>query len=323
MLSFEPKDLPVPKVHQYLLGGVGPRPIALVSTVSVDGAVNLSPFSFFNAFGANPPIVAFSPARRGRDGTVKDTYSNLIATRECVIQAVTYSMVHQVSLASAEYPSEVDEFVKSGLTAVPSDLVKPPRVGESPFHMECRLRQMVELGGLPASGNLAICEVVKFHIAEDILRDGVIHPDQIDLVARMSAAFYCRATGSAIFELPQPGARKCIGFDALPEYIRTSHVLSGNNLAQLAAVEAIPDTEAAVATVGAMAHESPGVALFERFARRRLHLEMLRVAVGLKCAGHPNAAAFMEQSAKAALDNNDVAFAWNALLYLGRLKHQV
>lgn len=318
MLSFEPKDLPVPKVHQYLLGGVGPRPIALVSTVSPDGAVNLSPFSFFNAFGANPPIVAFSPARRGRDGTVKDTYTNLVATGECVVQSVTYNMVHQVSLASAEYPSDVDEFVKSGLTPIPSDLVKPPRVGESPFQMECRLRQMVELGGLPASGNLAICEVVKFHIAEDILRDGVIHPDQIDLVARMGAAFYCRASGSAIFELPQPGQRKCLGFDRLPEYIRLSHILSGSNLAQLASVEAVPDVEAAVSAVGAMAQESSSAALFERLARRGLHTEMLRVAVGLECSGHPHARAFIEQSAKAALDNNDVASAWNALIYLGR-----
>ncbi|MBU2652530.1 MAG: flavin reductase family protein, partial [Bacteroidetes bacterium] len=244
-LHFEPKDIPIQQVHQYLLGGVQPRPIALVSTLSAEGYPNLSPFSFFNAFGANPPIVAFSPSRRGRDGTVKDTYNNLVATKECVIQAVPFAMVQQVSLASTEYPAGVDEFVKAGFTPEPSDLVKPARVKESPFQMECILKQMVDLGGLPASGNLAICEVVKFHIAEDIIVDNIIHPDLIDLVGRQSANYYTRASGDSVFEVAKPLARTGIGFDNLPKFIVHSHILSANNLAQLANSEQIPDANQA------------------------------------------------------------------------------
>ncbi|HOZ07458.1 MAG TPA: flavin reductase family protein [candidate division Zixibacteria bacterium] len=328
MLHFEPKDLPSPQVHRYLLGGVGPRPIALVSTISPDGAVNLSPFSFFNAFGANPPIVAFSPARRGRDGSLKDTYANLVATRECVVQAVTYAMVHQVSLASADYPPEVDEFVRSGLTPVPSDLVAPPRVKESPFQMECRLRHMLELGGLPGSGNLAVCEVVKFHIAEDVIRDGVIVPDLIDLVGRQSADYYVRAAGAAVFAVPKPRGRG-IGVDSLPAFIRGSHLLSPSHLARLAGVEAIPDPDAAVCAVEQLAAPAPAEtagpglevseSAFFRFEQRGDYPAMLRAAVLLQRAGHPKAAAFIERAACAALDRGDVSFAWNALLYLGRL----
>lgn len=335
MLHFEPKDLPVPQVHKFLLGGVGPRPIALVSTVSPDGIVNLSPFSFFNAFGANPPVVAFSPARRGRTGTLKDTYNNLTSTGECVIQAVTYAMVHQVSLASTEYPSDVDEFTKSGLTPIPSDLVKPPRVNESPFQMECKLRQMIELGGEPSSGNLAICEVIKFHVAEDIIRDGIIQPDLIDLVGRQSANFYSRASGAAIFEVPKPGPQTGIGFDNLPGFIRESHILSANNLAQLAASETIPELDNATAFVeklvtGETAKNAPGSesaaksddAIEEQFHRLdgyHDYTAMLRTAVSLHRCSHPKAAIFLERTARAALDRGDIPFAWNTLLYLGRL----
>jgi flavin reductase (DIM6/NTAB) family NADH-FMN oxidoreductase RutF len=203
MLHYEPKDLSVPEVHRLLLGGVAPRPIALVSTISKDGINNLSPFSFFNAFGANPPVVAFSPSRRGRDSTLKDTYNNLLATKECVIQVVTHSMVEQVSLASAEFPPEYDEFIKSGLTPIDSDIVKSKRVKESPFQMECKLLEIKSFGDGGASANIAICEVLKFHVAEDLFTDGIIDPVKIDLVARMSGDFYSRAKeGVFIVEKP-------------------------------------------------------------------------------------------------------------------------
>ena len=243
MRHINPKEASVREVFGLLQGGVAPRPIALVSTISASGEVNLSPFSFFNAFGGNPPTVAFSPSRRQRDGSIKHTYSNLMATRECVIQAVTHAMVQQVSLASTEYPEGVDEFQKTGLTPVPSELVKPPRVKESPFQMECTLKQMVPLGDGPGSGNLAICEVQRFHVAEDIFEDGVIHPDFIDLVGRNSADFYTRASGDAIFYVKKPLETRGIGYDRLPEFIRTSTVLSANNLGQLGNTERIPTEE--------------------------------------------------------------------------------
>ena len=170
MFHYSPADLSVPEFHRLLLGGVGPRPIALVSTLSEDGKRNLSPFSFFNAFGANPPTVAFSPARRGRDGSLKDTYNNIKSSKECVINAVTYPMVEQISLASTEYETGVDEFIKSGLTALESDLVKPQRVKESPFQMECKLVELKSYGESGGSANLAICEVLKIHVSEDILK---------------------------------------------------------------------------------------------------------------------------------------------------------
>ncbi len=244
MLHFTPKELPVPKVHQFLIGGVAPRPIALVSTLSKDGIPNLSPFSFFNVFGANPPIVAFSPSRRGRDFSLKDTYHNIVETKECVIQTVTYPMVEQVSLASTQYKSEVNEFEKSGLTPIESDIVKPFRVKESPFQMECKLLEMKSYGEGGASANIAICEVLKFHIAEDIIRDGIIQPDLLDPVARMSGAnFYTRASGNAVFTVVQPTTKIGIGYDELPEFMKVSNIYSANNLAKFANIEVIPSKE--------------------------------------------------------------------------------
>ncbi len=204
MLHFIPKELPVQKLHQLLIGGVAPRPIALVSTLSKDGIPNLSPFSFFNVFGSNPPILAFSPSRRGRDSSLKDTYHNIVETKECVIQTVTYPMVEQISLASTQFKPELNEFIKSGLTPMESDIVKPFRVKESPFQMECKLLEMKSYGEGGSSANIAICEVLKLHIAEDIFEDGIIHPDLLDPVARMSGNFYSRASGKAIFKVVQP-----------------------------------------------------------------------------------------------------------------------
>ena len=227
-------------MHRLLLGGVGPRPIALVSTISKEGIPNLTPFSFFNVFGANPPIIAFSPSRRGRNATLKDTYYNLMSNGECVVQSVTYPMVEQISLASTEYDPDINEFVKSGLTPIDSDIVKPKRVKESPFQMECKLKEMHSFGEGGASANIAICEVMKFHISEDIFRDGIIHPDLIDLAARMSGNFYCRASGTSIFQIEKPILKKGIGYDQLPDFIRDSDIYTGNNLGKFGNIEKIP-----------------------------------------------------------------------------------
>lgn len=317
MIHVEPKDLSVKEVHWLLLGGVAPRPIALVATISEDGVVNLSPYSFFNAFGANPPTVAFSPSTRGRDGTKKDTYHNIMATRECVIQAVTYDLAHQVSLASTEYPPGVDEFIKAGLTTEKSDLVRPPRVKESPFQMECRLTQMVELGDGPASGNLAICEVVKFHVSDDVFERGIIDPDRIDLVGRNSGNWYTRASGGAMFEIPKPTEHIGIGIDQLPERIRTSHILTGNNLAQLAGVESIPTRDEAGSVLSGL---DKSVALevtqeaFDRALRRSDFEAMLAIAVSMQALSSEERVRLLELTAKTALDEGDVFFGWAALL---------
>ena len=243
MKHYIPKELSIPELQRLLQGGVGPRPIALASTISKDGINNLSPFSFFNVFGANPPVIAFSPSRRGRDSSLKDTYLNLMETKECVVQAVTYAMVEQVSLASTEYETGIDEFVKSGLTPIDSDLVKPKRVKESPFQMECKLLDMMSYGESGASANIAICEVIKIHVDEDIFVNGLIHPSKIDLVARMSGNFYCRAFGDAIFEVEKPILKKGIGYDQIPLFIRNSNVYSANNLGKFGNCEIIPSTE--------------------------------------------------------------------------------
>ena len=240
MRTVDPKKTSVPEVHRALLGGVAPRPIALVSTLSKAGVRNLAPFSFFNAFGANPPTIAFSPARRGRDASLKDTYNNLVETKECVVQAVTYDIVHQVNLASAEFRPEIDEFARSGLTPIQSDIVKPFRVKESPFQMECLVRHIINLGDTNASGNLIVCEVVLFHIEETLFRDGIIQPDLIDLVGRNSGDYYTRATGDAIFTLPKPATGAAVGYDQLPGFIKQSSVLTGNDLGNLATADSIP-----------------------------------------------------------------------------------
>ena len=204
MIHISAKDLSPQETLALLTSGVAPRPIALVSTISKKGVLNLAPFSFFNAFGSNPPVVVFSPARRGRNGTTKDTYNNLVETKECVVQVVTHKIVEKVNMTSAEFPPEVDEFKESGLTPIASEIVKPPRVKESPFQMECRLLNMLSIGTGKGSGNLAICEVLLFHIDEVLYENGKIHPNKIDLVGRNGGDFYTRAQGSALFELPKP-----------------------------------------------------------------------------------------------------------------------
>lgn len=314
MLQVDPKTTPVPAVHQYLLGGIAPRPIALVATLSEDGVRNLTPFSFFNAFGANPPTIAFSPARRGRDGTLKDTYNNLMATKECTVQAVTHAMLHQINLASAEFPANVDEFVKSGLTPIASVKVKPPRVKESPFQMECILKQMVPLGEGKASGNLAICEVVMMHIAEDILEGTIIHPGRIDHVARNGGDWWSRVTNDNAFKLAKPGSGDVIGYDGLPDFVRRSQVLSANNLAQLANWPAIPAPDDARTLIDEDSQVEISRVTFERFDRLGDPSAMLKMAQAAVRAGMKNFYLF-EQTAKCALDHRDDRdFAWKTLI---------
>jgi len=320
MLHYKPKDLTVPEVHRLLLGGVAPRPIALASTISKEGINNLSPFSFFNAFGANPPIVAFSPSRRGRDASLKDTYNNLIDTGEVVIQAVTHSMVEQVSLASAEYGSDVDEFIKAGFTPIDSDLVKPKRVKESPFQLECKLLEMRSFGNSGASANIAICEVLKFHVAEDLFTNGIIDPVKIDLVARMSGSFYSRVA-NGVFSLEQPGNKNCIGYDQLPLHIRTSEIYSANDLGKFGNVESIPSEEEVLLFINKIQADKiegyeNGREAFIRYRRLNEYKKMLKAALDLKEDKKKN----IELSAKCALQNNDMDFAWKAALYAGIIK---
>jgi len=244
MLSVTPEELTVPKLHQLLLGSVGPRPICFASTIDAQGNRNLAPFSFFNVFSANPPILVFSPARSGRTNETKNTHDNVKEVPQVVINVVTYDMVHQMSLTSSPYAKGVDEFVKSGFTPMASELVKPARVKESPVQLECEVQQVIELGQNGGAGNLVICKVLKMHIDESILNEnGQIDQNKIDLVARMGGDWYCRAHGDAMFELVKPLTNCGIGVDALPEHIRLSHILSGNDLGQLGNVETIPDND--------------------------------------------------------------------------------
>jgi flavin reductase (DIM6/NTAB) family NADH-FMN oxidoreductase RutF len=320
MLHYEPKDLSVAEVHRLLLGGVAPRPIALVSTISKNGVNNLSPFSFFNAFGANPPVVAFSPSRRGRDASLKDTYNNLIATNECVIQAVTHSMVEQVSLASAEFPPDYDEFVKSGLTPIDSDIVKPKRVKESPFQMECKLLEMKSYGDGGASANIAICKVLKFHVAEDLFTNGIIDPLKIDLVGRMSGDFYTRAD-AGVFVVEKPIGKKCIGYDQIPQHIRESEIYSANDLGKFGNSESIPSDDEVKLFIQNITDEKleqfeSSFDAFQRYHRLNDYKKMLKAALTMK----ENKKLNIALAAKIALRNNDVDFAWRAALYAGTIK---
>lgn len=275
-----PSELNPLETNALLCGGVGPRPIAFASTVSAEGVRNLAPFSFFNAFGSNPPMVAFAPNRRGRDGSVKHTYLNAVAIGEFVIAAVSHAMVQQMNVASAEYGDGVDEFLKSGFTPEPATRVKAALVKESPFQMECRLHQVVELGSGPGSGLLVIGEVVAFHAREDCFVDGILHPDRLDLVGRNGGAFYTRASGAALFEVAKPAGRP-IGWDQLPDVLKQSHVLSANDLGRLANSAELPDLEAAAPREG----DPRGAVQVEEAIHRALQREDLAEAwrlVGLR-----------------------------------------
>lgn len=240
--TIDPANLPHPQLHKLLLASIAPRPIAFVSTVDSLGNPNLSPFSFFNAFGVNPSTLIFSPSRRGRDNTTKHTYENIKEVPEAVINVVNYEMVYQASLASTEYPKGVNEFVKAGFTATPSTIIKPPRVKESPVQFECKVRQVIETGDGGGAANLVICEIVMIHVNEEILdKNGLPDPDKTRLVGRHTGDFYVKAFGKSLFEVEKPLTKIGIGVDKLPQEVRLSNILTGNDLGQLGNLEKLPD----------------------------------------------------------------------------------
>lgn len=245
MLTLNVADISLPDRQNYLQHAIVPRPICFASTVDRDGHVNLSPFSFFNLFSVDPPICVFSPSRRGRDNTTKHTLENILEVPECVINLVSYDMVQQTSLASVEYPKGVNEFVKAGFTELPSQLIKPPRVAEAPVQFECIVNKVIPLGDKGGAGNLVIAEIKLMHISESILdMNGKIDQLKTDFVARMGGDWYCRANGENTFKVPKPNTQIGIGIDALPEAIRHSKILTGNDLGQLGNLTQLPDADA-------------------------------------------------------------------------------
>ena len=253
MLSIDPKEISTGKLHGYLLGAIAPRPIAFASTIDEDGNPNLSPYSFFNVFGSNPPTLIFSPARRVRDNTIKHTLENALATKEVVINVVNYDIVQQMSLSSTEYAKGVNEFEKAGFTMLKSDKIKPFRVAESPVQFECKVKDVIFTGDEGGAGNLIICEVVKMHVSEAVLdENGAIDQHKIDLVARAGGSYYTRAR-DGFFEIDKPISTLGIGVDQIPAEIRNSTILTGNNLGMLGNVEQLPSDE----TVDNFAKEHP------------------------------------------------------------------
>jgi flavin reductase (DIM6/NTAB) family NADH-FMN oxidoreductase RutF len=241
-MTILPEETSLGALHSYMLAAVGPRPIAFVSTIDSLGRPNLAPFSFFNAFGTNPATLVFSPARRGKDNSTKHTLHNVEAIPECVINVVTYHMVEQVSLASTDFEEGVSEFEKAGFTPLPSRLVRPFRVAESPACFECRVEEIIRTGDQGGAGNLVVCRILAIHYREDVVKpDNTIDVIAMDLVGRMGYEFYCRANADSIFEVPKPRTRGVLGFDGLPDFIRESHELTGNELARLASLKRIPE----------------------------------------------------------------------------------
>lgn len=242
-LTINPKETALPQLHQYLLGSVGPRPICFASTIDAQGRPNLAPFSFFNVVSANPPVLVFAPNNSGRDGSPKHTYLNAKEVPEVVVNVVTYGMVQQMNVAAAPWDKGISEFEKAGFTPLASDLIKPLRVKESPVQMECRVLEIKEFGTGGGAGNLIMAEVLKIHINKDFIgEDGKIDQTKIDLVGRMGGSWYCRTTPDALFQLAQP-MQPTIGYDALPEHIKNSEILSANDIGMLSALPAFPGAE--------------------------------------------------------------------------------
>jgi flavin reductase (DIM6/NTAB) family NADH-FMN oxidoreductase RutF len=288
MLSFEPHTLSPMQLQSYLQSAVAPRPIAFASTMDKNGKPNLSPFSFFNVFSSNPPILVFSPARRVRNNTTKHTLENCEATKEVVINIVNYDIVQQASLSSTEYPDGVNEFIKSGLTMLPSDMVKPYRVAESPVQMECKVNEIIALGNQGGAGNLIICEVIKIHIHENILDDkNMIDQSKIDLVSRLGGNWYSRSN-MGLFEVEKPLTTLGIGVDAIPGFVKESTVFDGNDLGKLGNVESLPTQEEITIFVQ------------QNFA--------------VKGVLSSDDAMKIHQKAKEYLNNNDALSAWKVLL---------
>jgi flavin reductase (DIM6/NTAB) family NADH-FMN oxidoreductase RutF len=294
MKTINPQEISIGEFHSILLGAIAPRPIAFASTIDLEGKVNLSPFSFFNVFGSNPPILIFSPARRVRGNTQKHSLENVREVPEVVINIVNYAMVEQMSLASTEYDKGINEFIKAGFTPIASELVKPPRVAESPVTFECKVKQIIETGTEGGAGNLIVCEIVLAHIQENILNEaGKIDQHKIDLVGRLGGDWYVRASGNALFEVEKPLAKKGIGVDQIPEKIRLSTILTGNNLGKLGNVEQIPSP----AEVQTFAEEINWSELKNQFKNDINALEI-----------------YLHQLAQNYLANNETEKAWKVLL---------
>ncbi len=291
MRTIDPKTTPTPELHQYLVGIVAPRPIAFVSTVDENGQPNLAPYSFFNCFSSNPPIVVFSSNRRVANNTTKDTLHNIESTGEVVINAVNYSMVRQMAVASIEYPKGVSEFEKAGLTPLPSDLVRPARVKESYAHLECKLQQIIPLGEKGGAGHLIICEVLRIHLNEEVLDEqGRINPHKMDLMGRMGRAYYVRASGEAIHTIFQDMSKPGIGFDQLPDSVRHSDILTGNNLGTLAGLPALPTQDEVLALredehVKAALSSAQPLQELHRLAQRELAKENRELAARIAWMG--------------------------------------
>ncbi len=317
MIKFKPKEMSVPDVQVLMQGGIAPRPIAFVSTISSDGIPNLAPFSFFNAFSSNPPIVVFSPSRRGKTNTTKDTYNNLMEVGECVIHAVTYDISQQMNLASYEFTPDENEFEMAGFTPIKSELVKPFRIKESPFQMECKLRHMFSMGDGPSAGNLAVCEVILFHVDAYILKDGCIDPFLIDHIGRNGKSWYTRAQGNALFELHKPSNKKPIGYTALPERVRNSTVFSANDIGKLASSLNIPDKEDALKFAEHLVAVEATKFDFDRYAKAGNFREMFRIALYYKINNSAQADYFLEITAKQAISSNALEIAWYAILLMG------
>jgi flavin reductase (DIM6/NTAB) family NADH-FMN oxidoreductase RutF len=288
MISIDPKEVSPAKLQGYLQSAIAPRPIAFASTVDDNGNPNLSPFSFFNVFSSNPPILVFSPARRVRNNTIKHTLINCEATREVVINIVDYSMVQQMSLSSTEYADGVNEFDKSGFTMLKSDVVKPFRVAESPVQFECKVNDIIALGTEGGAGNLIICEVVKIHVSETVLdENGLIDQQKIDLVSRLGGNWYSRAI-NGLFEVEKPLSTLGIGVDNIPEFVKESTFFNGNDLGKLGNIEAVPNEEE--------------IAIF------------VKQNFAVKGVLSSDDEGKKHQMAKEYLDNNDALSAWKVLL---------
>jgi flavin reductase (DIM6/NTAB) family NADH-FMN oxidoreductase RutF len=294
MLTFKISDLSPAEIQNYLNAAIAPRPICFASTVDTKGNINLSPFSYFNLFSVNPPVCVFSPSRRVRDNTTKHTFENLHEVPECVINIVNYHMVQQVSLASVEYAKGINEFTKAGFTMLPSDLVIPPRVAESPVQLECVVKDIISLGNTAGAGNLVIAEIKLMHISKTILDDnGKIDQHKIDHVARLGGDWYCRVTPDNLFMVAKPNKNIGMGVDALPHAIRNSTVLTGNNLGQLGNVEALPGDEE-----------------IEAFMQSAEIKELLDATIGDSQTRELQ----LHLKAKELLDKGNIAEAWKVLL---------
>ncbi len=286
-MNIDPKEIPIVKLQSYLQASVSPRPIAFVSSIDKESRVNLSPFSFFNVFSMNPPILIFSPSRRVRNNSTKHTLENVNEVAEVTINIVNYKMVQQTSLASCDFPKGVNEFTKAGFTEIPSAKVKPPRVGESHVSFECRVNQVIPLGTEGGAGSLVVCEVLLMYVDDNVLDEqGRIDPHKMDSVARMGNDYYCRVQGDAIFTVPKPNEKIGIGIDAIPISIRHSKVLTGNDLGMLGNIERLPDTES-----------------IEKFKQENLFTELFSQSTDQ-----------IHQLAKGFLSEGDVETAWKVLL---------